>query len=155
MIRLVVLFAVLASPVHALSCVRPDAVRLFEAVRKGPEPYVLIRGRLSVDGPVALPDPDRKEPARTVVRVEGMGLNRQGFAAPVSRDVVLELNCVSVWCAFPPRDGELIMALRVEGDMRVLAVDACGGGVVPWAEDQERRLLECASGGDCKTADGF
>lgn len=155
MIRIVLLLAVLASPAHALSCIRPDAVRLFEAARNSADPYVLIRGRLSVDGPVALPDADRKDSARTVVRVDGMGLNRQGFAAPVSREVVLELSCISVWCASPPGDGELIMALRVEGDARILAVDSCGGGVVPWTEDQEKRLLECATGGDCKTAEGF
>ena len=155
MIRLALVFVMLASPVQALSCLRPDAVRLLQAARESPDTFVLIKGRILADGPVALPEPEKKEVARTTVRVEGSGLSRRGFDAPVARDVVLELRCLAVWCPSSPGDDEAIMALKVEGETRILTVDACGGAMVPWTEDQERRLLDCATGGDCITLDGF
>ena len=155
MIRLFILFSILALPAHALSCIRPDAVRLFETARESPDPYVVILGRLRPAGPITLPEPRKKEVTRMTVRIDGKGLSRRGFDVPVSRDVVLEMRCLAEWCpGFPGKD-EAIMALKVEGKTRVLTVDACGGNLVPWSEDQEKRLLDCATGGRCMTLDGF
>jgi hypothetical protein len=151
LIRTALLLALLAGPAQALSCLPPDPVRLFEFAKQSPDPFVIVKGRI-LAGEVELPRENTKLPARSSVRIEGLGLTRTGFSAPVAREVTLELSCLSVWCATPP-EGVLIMALKVEGDARTLAIDPCGGNAVPWTEDGEVRLLACQRDGDCRVKD--
>lgn len=148
--RVFILFLIFVKPAYALSCLPPDAVRLLQFAQESPDPYVLVKGRIS--GPVNLPEAGTREPARSTVRVEGKGLNRNGFSASIAREITLELTCLSVWCATPP-EGEQIMALKVEGDARTLEIGPCGGNAVAWTEDGESRLLECYQNGNCQLPD--
>lgn len=152
MIRYALLVGLLAGPANALSCLPPDPVRLFQFAKDSADSYVIVMGRI-LAGEIDLPNEGSKVPTRSTVRVEGMGLSRTGFDTPIERDVTLELSCLSVWCASPPAEGVLIMALKVEGDGRVLAIDPCGGNAVPWTEDGETRLLACQMGGECNVED--
>lgn len=152
MIRLALLLALLAGPAAALSCLPPDPVRLYQFAEQSPDRYVMLKGRIIGDD-IELPRQNSKIPARTTVRVEGLGLSATGFDAPADREITLELSCLSVWCAAPPEEGELIMALKLEGETRVLAIDPCGGNAIPWSEDGEKRLLDCYLDGTCVIPD--
>ena len=42
----------------ALSCLRPDAVTLYEQARDSEDAYYIVRGELQITGPVDEPDPE-------------------------------------------------------------------------------------------------
>lgn len=138
-----------AAPANALSCLRPDAVRLFEQARDAEETYYIVKGRISLLEEANLPT-DPKVPTRTRARIEGSALAAETFGAPFSREVALETTCASIWCGqLDGLAGELIMAIETEGDALSLRIGPCGGDQVPWDQNGEDRLLACYRDGDC------
>lgn len=152
MIRLAIplLLLVFSGPAEALSCLRPDAVRLYEAARDSADPYWIVKGRVDFREPPAAPDPDLGEPAATRARLSGMALTTHAFGAPFDRDIVVELTCAGPWCADTENLGrELVVALKVTDAGPVLEIGPCRENVVEWSRDAERRLLACHRGGPC------
>lgn len=144
----------LAGPVHALSCMRPDAVRLFETARDAEERFYIVKGEVAYLEPVRTPDPNGKATTRTRARITGMALTASGFGAPFDRDVTLEATCLGVWCGKPGElGGTRIMALEVRPGGLVLDVGPCGGDQLAWEASQEDRLLKCHLEGDCRPAE--
>lgn len=139
-----------AAPAFALSCLPPDPVALYERARDAEERYVIVRGEVRPEGPVAVPQ-DGKE-VETPARIEGVSLTSEGFTAPFDREVTLRLGCMGPWCANAPDDGETISMVQLEGTRLVLELDACFSTSVPASDDGARAVVECHRGGDCVTA---
>ena len=153
MIRSIVIaaaFVAAGSPVLALSCARPDAVRLYEMARDAEEIYYFVKGRVDVTEPVQEPDPNSDVPALTRAHISGTALNSHGFGTSFEQDITIEANCLSVWCgSAADLAGELFAALQIINEELTLRVGPCGGDVVQWDRDAERRLLECHRTGLC------
>ena len=72
---------IIAGPVHALSCMRPDAVRLLEKARKAEEIFYIVKGQVTFLEAVKLPKQNSEVPAVTRARVTGTGLSATKFPA--------------------------------------------------------------------------
>ncbi len=153
MIRRIVVaaaFVAAGSPVLALSCARPDAVRLYEMARDAEEVYFFVKGRVDLTEPVQEPDPNSDAPALTRAHISGTALNSFGFGTSFEQDFTIQANCLSVWCgSAADLAGELFAALQIINEELTLRVGPCGGDVVQWDRDAERRLLECHRTGLC------
>ncbi|MEK6215808.1 MAG: hypothetical protein N2B03_01180, partial [Boseongicola sp.] len=150
--RFVAVFAFIAagSPVLALSCLPPDAVRLYEMARDAEEAYYFVKGRIDLTGPAQEPDPNSDAPALTRAHISGTALNSHGFGTSFEQDITIEASCLSVWCGSAENlTGELFTAMRIINKELTLRVGPCGGDVVQWDQDAERRLLECHRTGIC------
>ena len=153
MIRAVLVLALAAGPAQALSCLRPDAVTLYETARDADEGYLVVRGRIDLQEPFRAPLPDTDERTRTAARLTGQSLTSHGFGVTFQRPIVIEAQCLGPWCAGPEGlKGEVIAALRVDDDALVLRLGPCGGDVVAWDKPGERRLVDCHRSGRCLPA---
>ena len=145
----------LAAPAWSLSCIRPDIVRTFEEARDSKAGFWIVRGRILADGPIAMPQPDAggrykdNSSASTPVRFKGAGLRPNGEFASFEMDITLTVSCFAHWCGSPPLDTEVFAAIEVKDSGPELQVNACSGRVMPYSEDDEKRLLQCLSDGIC------
>lgn len=149
-----------ATPAVSLSCMRPDAVRMFEYARESQDIYYVIKGRITAVGAYDVPKVDFDAPqsgkdlfADTPVQISGTGLSASGFSVPVEIDATVRLKCLSVWCAGPPSEDELLMSVKKTDDALILEVGPCGGTAIPWSKDAEDRLLACHMSGTCEPAE--
>lgn len=147
-----------ASPALALSCLPPDAVRLYEAARDSKGDYWIALGRVRAMETVNLPQPGLRpsENGETFADTKAQFLGRvlvgDRIFHPFARRVTLRLTCVSTWCAGDPGDRQIIAAIEVADGGLVLSIGPCGENAVPWTEDGMERLLTCHADGDCVAA---
>ncbi len=140
-----------ATPATALSCLRPDAVRLFEQARDAEEAFFIVKGRVSLLEPPNLPVENTETPAQTHAQIEGLALTPTGFNQPFDHDVIIETICLGPWCAsLEGLDDDLIMAVKTEDDRLTLRIGPCGGDQILWDEDGENRILSCYRDGICE-----
>ena len=149
-----------AGPALALSCMRPDAVRMFEYARDSDAIYYVIKGRVTPLGDYDVPEVDFDAPtsgkdvfADTPVKISGIGLSSNGFSVPVEIGATVRLTCLSVWCAGPPNSEELLMIVEKNGDDLTLEIGPCGGTAIPWDRASEERLLQCHLSDKCVPGD--
>lgn len=143
-----------AGPASALSCLRPDSVRLFEYAREAEATFFIVKGQITLLEAPNYPEKGSKAPATTRAKVDGVALTTRAFEAPFTRDVMIETSCASIWCGtLDGLDGLLIMALETNGDALTLRIGPCGGDLVSWDEDGERRLLDCHLDGVCRPSE--
>ena len=147
-------------PALALSCMRPDAVRMFEHARKSDDVYYVIKGRITPDVKYDVPDVDFDAPssgkdvfADTPVQITGTGLGTSGFSVPVDVGATVRLKCLSVWCAGPPPKDEVLMFVKATDNKLILEVGPCGGTAIEWSQDAEKRLLACHLSDTCQPAE--
>lgn len=151
---LICLLILAAGPASALSCMRPDAVRLFEAARDAEEGYYIVKGEVALLEPANVADPQRKTVATTRARVTGYALGRTGFRARFERDIQVEASCLASWCGSAEGlDGERLMAIRVDDGALTLPMGPCASFTVNWDQSGEDRLLACYQNGVCEAAD--
>lgn len=149
------ILALTATNANALSCLRPDAVRLFEMVRDAEASYYVVKGRVSLLEAANAPDPETEKPAMTRARVTGRALGAGGFATPFEQDITIAATCLSIWCGSAENlKDDLIMGLELTDTGPVLNIGPCGGDQVTWDQSGEDRLLACHQGGIC-TAEDF
>lgn len=146
----------IASPASALSCLRPDAVQLYERARDANVSYWIVHGRLRPLETVREPEPNILQPASdppsedTRTQVLGRVLIGDGSFHPFARNITVRLTCVSEWCGSFPEDGtEIIAAVEVTDREPLLTIGPCGGNYVEFTEDGMDRLLECHRSGNC------
>ena len=143
---LTLLFLTLAGPAQALSCLPPDALRLYTEARDSEDVFSLVIGTIHSDGPINQPHRPAHGDilALTTVTLKGRSLDNEGFQRPFERDITLSLTCLSVWCAAPPPEGqEVFAALRHDGDARLLELSPCPANALPWSGKDEARILNC------------
>ena len=152
------LLAFLAAPAWSLSCMRPDAVFLYQEVTGSADDYYIVKGTLAFKEAVNEPKPHQTKDsaADTRARVTGMALSQSGLNVPFDRDVTVHAKCRAVWCPDVQglSQGTFLMALRLDGDDLTLLRTPCGGLAVPWDQSGEDRLLDCHLNGDCRRS-GF
>ncbi len=150
-LTLICLALLATEPAHALSCLRPDAVRLFEQAREAEEDYVIVKGQLTfLEAPNA-PPRGSKLPALTKARIDGHVLNRAGFPSPFSRPITVSASCFAHWCGSLDGISEhSIFAIRLTDAGLTLDIGPCGGDRVTWSQSGEERLLRCYRNGDCQ-----
>ena len=153
-VLLICLAIVTAGPVSALSCMRPDAVRLFERARDSKDSFYIVTGRVDLVETPSIPKPGAKTPERTRAKITGQALSSSGFNAPFEREVMVEATCLASWCGSPEGlSGALIMAIKIEFETLTLRVGPCGGDQVTWDQLSEDRLLTCHLDGVCEPAE--
>ena len=149
----VLALVLIAEPVFALSCMRPDVVRLYQNAVESEENYYFIKGILVPEGAINEPvTSGTKEPvsAETNVRFVGEALTRDGFEAPFDRDIILRLNCASIWCGAAPLERKIFAAIKLAGETLDLDIGPCGFDAVDYSEPAEKRLLDCHQNGNCE-----
>lgn len=156
-LALIALATLIAHPALALSCMRPDAVTLYQTAKTDRDDFYIARGTIRLLEPANDPKPNGMKSTATRTRAEftGIALNRTGFSTPFERTIVIEANCLSTWCgsAAALEGTEVFAALRLDNDDLILARGPCGGDVVEWSNDGEARLLTCHRDGDCRRAE--
>lgn len=151
---------VTATPAAALSCLRPDVIRLYEQARDSEDVYSIVYGQLNIPTPINYPDKDASggygedASADTTARLTGTSLGDAGFATPFDQEVTLRVSCVLTWCAPEPSTGEdVIAALRHSDGGLILDLDVCGANAIPASGDDEARVLNCHRFDNCQAQD--
>lgn len=144
-----------AMPVHALSCLRPDAVRLYTEARDSTDPFAIVRGVIHADGPLTLPERDADGQFRSgaeainQVRMIGERLGSDGFTTPFDETIALKIACVAVWCGNPQLDTPIIAALDVTDHGLMLWIGPCGVRAMPASDADVARVVACHQTGQC------
>lgn len=155
MIRLATALTLLATPVSALSCLPPDAQRLYTQAAESDAPFAIAIGRLWPEEPIAVPviPEDGSAPARkeitTRVRMTGHLLDARDFATPFETEIDVRVTCLSIWCGAPVTDRDILAALRLTEDTPELEIGPCGGNAMPLDGADLDALLDCHRSGDC------
>lgn len=143
-----------AAPAVALTCIRPDAARLYTRAAEAESSHVIVEGRLTLD-PGRLPRTDKtvpgpEDPVSLPARLEGRALGPEGFERRFDRAIRVEASCIGPWCPRLAPVTRLIAAPRVEDGAYVLPLDACMGWAMtdPTPEDLSR-IKSCHDGGAC------
>lgn len=151
---LALLLTLCVTSAQALSCLRTDAVRLFEAARDAEAAFHIVKGRITLLEAAQTPDPAQKKPARTRARLTGTALSGGGFNARYDREITIEAVCLSIWCGSAEGLTEdMIFAVVATRTGPVLRIDPCATRLVRWTQAEEDRLLRCYRSGICETAD--
>ena len=146
------LAALLPAQASALSCLRPEIDALWTRATEGEARYTVALGRLDFNA-ASLPQTGdaRPRPVYLPARFTGNGLTQQGFDAPMSLNVALEVRCIGPWCGSATPGQELVAFLRQQPDGWVVELAPCGGMVWPEPDAAVRaRLLACMQGADCR-----
>lgn len=140
---------------NALSCLRPDAVRLLEQAQASEATFYIVKGTVTFQEDPNLPERGTKTPTETRARIKGKAMTRAGFLAPFEQNVVIKTSCLGPWCGgLADLDGERIMSIEVAApDMRVLNIGPCGGDTVSWDQAAEDRIMACFLENNCEIAD--
>lgn len=152
---LALLSLTIASPALALSCMRPDAVQLYEMARDSKDTYVAVRGRIDLSEPAQDPVPDTEIPTITQAVMSGYSLTTHAFGAIFNSKIEIRATCLGPWCGSAESfKGEQIAMLRVDpGNVYTLMAGPCGGQALEWTKDGEQRLLDCHRTGKCIAAE--
>ena len=165
------LTAVVAEPVYALSCLRPNIARTFNRVAEAPDVYAMGLGRLEQTGPaVNLPPPPPDNPPSTPgveQPVEPFGIPQEvparfaggfyglnGLGEDISVEVTVDVTCLAMWCgSFPASDEPVLVFLKqTEGPFR-LESGPCEGDFRIAPTEQELSILQsCLAAGMCTDA---
>ena len=146
-----------ADAAFALSCMKPDAVRLYTQARDSSDLYAIVIGQLQPDTKIAIPEPStdgsgtRDLAATTRSRMFGRVLGENGFAQFFDREVDVQITCLSIWCGGPILGKDFLAALRVTGGVPILEIGPCGGLTMEVDTDGIDRLLTCHRTGECVT----
>ena len=148
-----------ALPAAALSCMRPDPVRLYTQARDAEARYRIVHGTLTAQETVRKRkttgnDRFNPKPVHVKARLQGMQLGAGGFATPIDTPVTVTLACFASWCGGWPRSGQMLMSVEEGKDGGLIVTsDPCGSQIYPKPTRAElRRVLTCHKGGSCAEA---
>ncbi len=140
----------------ALSCIAPDAVRLYTQARDSAETFAIVKGRLHPEAPIAIPavptdgTMSREMQTTTRVRMTGVILGQDAFDTAFDREVDVTVSCLSVWCGTPVTDREILAALRLTDSVPELVFGPCGGDAMVVEDEAVERLIQCHRTGRCE-----
>jgi hypothetical protein len=148
-----------AGQAMALSCLPWGPTDAYLSADKAETRFSVVQGHLRFDEKL-LPKVDwnhqEDTPAITSIpaHVTGKALNRTGFKAPFSQDLVLEVLCFGPWCAGAADGGDYLMFIEHRDDGLVLQVDPCGGYAFSVnSRKVQKQMRQCFNGGDCPPSD--
>ncbi len=138
----------------ALSCLRPDPARAFQAASDAPAAYVVLLGAFAFDAdalPPAVSDTGQVlDPGPIVARFVGNGLTLGGFNSPQARAIVVQPICAGAWCGRIEPGVQVMAFARKDGDRYVVEADPCGDWVFPAPDEATvTQIIACLRGQDC------
>ena len=148
--------ALLAGPVLALSCMRPDVAYTFSQLEAAEEFYMVVHGRLTFDeGGLPVTDWDNQEdtPPSTPLpaRLTGRSLSSSGFVTPFDHDITLDVQCFGPWCASAASGTEILAFVELRGDGYVFTLDPCYfHGFADPTPDMLDQVQACMRGERCE-----
>ncbi len=144
----------LAHPVSALSCLRPDVAQMYLDAASSDRVYSVLLGELSFDESL-LPRGVRAgeaegDPGPIAARFSGRFLGQGGFVQATELPIVIEPSCSGPWCGGLPANVEALLFVYQRSGSLILEVPACGDWHfhVPSAQDVAR-VEACHAGGPC------
>ncbi|MEQ9036915.1 MAG: hypothetical protein RIE24_00990 [Silicimonas sp.] len=155
MTRLLAFLLLLAGPAQALSCLPPDAVRLYTQAAESEDLFAIFIGRLDPEIPIEVPEiPNdgtlhEDQEATTRTRLTGHLLGPDDFTRPVDQEIDVRVTCLSIWCGSPITDRDILGALRLTGDVPELEIGPCGSNAMVLEQADLDALLRCHRSGDC------
>lgn len=124
MIRLALLLSLgLTGQAQALSCLTPDPQTTFDRVAAAEEIYYVAYGRFGFDQS-RMPGMNGT-PTSVPATFEGTSLTRDGFTAPFTADVTLDIGCAGPWCGGISAGREMLVFLEKRDDGLHLSLPAC------------------------------
>ena len=141
---LVALATMLATEASALSCLRPDAARSFNAAAHATEVYHVYLGELTLTE--TLPNG-----GSTKATFHGQGLLKHGFSPISDREFTLVSRCAAEWCgSIAPRTTALFFA-RVTDSGTVVDVAPCENWIfVDPTVETVKTIESCMRGEPCE-----
>lgn len=153
---LAAVFAGLASPAAALSCIQPQIERSFNGWAEADERYYIGVGTLTPAEPLPqVPqgfDPlnpnFERDPVAATYSFSGRLLDGQAGVA-FDMPITVKVSCVASWCGrFPEPGTSGLMALRGDGILNLtLEMHACPGSIFP--AETEATVSQCILDGRC------
>ncbi len=150
------LWAVMAPPAVALSCLKPEVAASYWMAAESETAYVVLWGEFDfVPGADPAPPPPgviERTPAEPVIAAfSGRSLAADGFTAVHSGPVILAPECLASWCGGFPEPGQALVFAEVTGTGAYrVTLGPCGGWF--FADPREadiRRVETCHRGGPC------
>lgn len=155
MIRTTILAATLAAlttPALALSCMRPDPMRAYQAAAEAEEAYVVVVGKLTFNErklPEAVGN-DSPPQTRIPARMTGKALSKSGFDHAFDRDITLEVLCYGPWCGGAGSGETYLTFLKRTDTGYVMSADPCGSMMFQDPKPKALRQIEqCYKNGRC------
>lgn len=150
--KLVLAFAVLASPLQALSCLEPDPIQAYLNADSSADRYGAVVGRLDFDEarlPPAVGDGDQQD-VEVRAHLVGDSLGFDGFTAPFQGNITLRIACFASWCGRPKSGAKYLIFIKREAGRHVAVADPCGGWMFERpSRDVLDKLHQCFVGGAC------
>ena len=112
--------SLLATPLWALSCMAPDAVFLFQDIKKSDDRFYFVKGTVTLTEPANIPlaSDTKNTEAFTMARVTGQAMTASGFNARFDQPVSIRATCLGPWCGSPEGLSEEphFLAIKIDGD---------------------------------------
>ncbi len=156
MIRIATVLAatLIAGQAMALTCLPPDAARLFTWANEAEESYMAVRGTFT---------PEPRRPPKVVKgdqgytewqgRLVGRSLGPRGFSLPYDTEITLRGECIGPWCVAEPPEGVMLALVELTEAGPVLTTDSCSRSILRApTRDDIRTILRCQKGGACAPA---
>ena len=138
----------------ALSCLAPSLQRSFTEANAGPETYIVVSGRVTLDaaklprsGGTAKPPAEMtKVPARLI----GKSMSKSGFTRPFDKPITLEVACYGPWCGAISSGQDVLAFVKRDTGSYAIDINPCGGRAFPnpTARNLEE-VLGCFRGAAC------
>ncbi len=139
-----------ATQALALSCLRPDPETTFDRAAEATETYYVAHGRFTFDA-ADLPGLNGR-PTQLQAGFQGKGLTRDGFVAPLTWNVTLDIGCAGPWCGGITPDRDMLVFLERRGNGIYLSLQACTDTVFDTpSQDLLDRMTACFRQGVCGT----
>ena len=157
MIRLAAVFALVAHPALALSCLPHGITDSWLQASAAPEPYVIVAGRFQPQtGATPFPPadgsatgPDLPQSRDLVTPFEGQRWTGTGFGPVQQGTARLTLDCLAHWCGTLP-EGPWIAFLRQDADGQLWTrLGPCDGLVHADTPGNRAAIARCAAGDRC------
>ena len=161
-LALALLFSLVPGLVAALTCLPPDAARLYQIAAEAEAAYLPVYGQFDADQLAALRirgTGGYDEDATAFedypgLRFHGRALTASGFTHPFDSAVTLRLTCLGPWCTGKPVPGPMLAFFEVVSGNHILDLNVCGGmGFVGATPDDVEAVETCHTGSPCTPKD--
>ncbi len=140
-----VAMGMIAGQASALRCITPTVAETFERTQASPFSYVIVLGSFDISETVAAGDiaSTHGKPYDLNVQFSGQAFGAHGFAPIGNLSVRVFVQCISVWCGYPPNsDGLALAFLRMDDAGYALDTGPCGGDVFAQVSAQDIATIE-------------
>lgn len=152
---LAIAVAMFATQAGALSCVRPDPIRAFQAASDATEEYLILKGQFTFDI-TQLPQSEVTSglvlPQPIPAQFTGMSLTMDGFTNPIAGPVTVMPVCFGAFCGGLQPGVDIIAFARKQDSTYVVEADPCGGWLFTPDPVTEAALTACLRGEPCVPA---